>query len=85
MMKKIALTLAVAGSLAAPVGCTQTETAVGGAVAGGLVGGAIDGTSGALVGAGVGAVAGALLNRQGNGQCLYADGKGGTYTARCPR
>ena len=84
MMKKFALSLAVAGGLAGPmVGCTQTETTVGGAIAGGLIGAAVGDVEGALIGAAAGAVAGALIGRAQDGRCYYANGRGGYYKAAC--
>lgn len=90
MIKKFALTLAVAGSLAAPVGCTQTEGrnaaigAAGGAVAGQLIGGDTRSTVGGAI---IGATAGVLVanRRNDQGECLYRLPDGRTYYDTCPR
>ena len=87
-MKKFVLSLAMAGSLSAPmVGCTQTEAqnaaigAAGGAVAGQLIGGNTEST---VAGAVIGATAGVLLARRDDGRCVYRNSRGQRYVAACP-
>ena len=90
-MKKFVLSLAMAGTLSAPiVGCTQTEQrnaavgAAGGAIAGQLIGGNTEST---IAGAVIGATAGVLVANAGKnsaGQCLYERPNGRRFYARCP-
>ncbi len=82
-MKKIALALALCGSVAV-AGCSTTEGAVGGAVAGAAVGGlATNSVPGAIIGAGIGALAGAVLVESHNdGWCTYRY-NGQLYRDRC--
>lgn len=84
MIKKLALSLALAGSFGV-VGCTQTEQAVSGAVAGGLIGAAVndDAVEGAVIGAAVGGVAGTLIGRTQRGDCVYRDARGRRFVAAC--
>lgn len=88
-MKFIALTLC-AGALALSACTTTTDQNLAlGSLAGAAVGATVsnkdDRLKGALIGAAVGAGTGTLIGQANNnkGQCYYADGKGGTYIARC--
>jgi hypothetical protein len=82
-MRKTVVSLLAVLALA---GCTTAEKdAVVGGAAGALVGGLVTGDAGgALVGGAVGA-AGAVLIGQASrkGWCVYRDGRGRLYEARC--
>jgi gas vesicle protein len=66
---------------------TADQNAVAGAATGALVGAAVSGDddrlTGALVGAAVGTAASVLIRPTGNGQCLYRNSAGQTFTAAC--
>jgi outer membrane lipoprotein SlyB len=66
--------------------CTQTQqgAAIGG-LGGAAIGGAVGGTDGALIGGGAGLIAGALVGRaqENRNECIYSDGRGGTYRGAC--
>jgi hypothetical protein len=84
-MKKLAIAIAAAGTIAL-AGCANPQTAaVGtGAVAGAAIGGlATNSVAGAIIGAGVGALAGAVLvETHGGGWCTYRY-NGQLYRERC--
>lgn len=84
-MKKLAIALAAAGTIAL-AGCANPQSAaIGtGAVAGAAIGGvATNSVVGAVVGAGVGALAGAILVESHNdGWCTYQY-NGQYYRDRC--
>lgn len=82
-MKQI---LIVLGVMILAAACTPTERgAVIGGATGAAVGGVVTGdVTGAAVGGLVGATAGALIGRASEpGYCVYQDGYGYRYTARC--
>ncbi|RUT35148.1 hypothetical protein EMQ25_04170 [Arsenicitalea aurantiaca] len=83
-MHKLLIIIAAVFALAA---CTPTQqsAAVGGGV-GAVIGGVATGNvAGAAVGAVVGAAAGTVVATVANSnRCVYSDGRGGTYTDRCP-
>lgn len=87
-MKFISITLAAAALALAACNTTPEQNTMIGAVGGAAVGHSIasDGnkTTGALIGAAAGAVAGSMVGQHSNGQCRFADGRGGTYIAPCP-
>ncbi|MGQ0564797.1 MAG: glycine zipper 2TM domain-containing protein [Gemmobacter sp.] len=66
---------------------TANQNAVAGAAGGALLGAAVssddDRLTGALVGAAVGTAASVLIRPTGNGQCLYRNSQGQTFTAAC--
>lgn len=93
MIKKFALTLAIAGSLAAPVGCTQTQKVAGGAAAGAAAGQLLGrDTRSTIAGAVIGGTAAFLVTdaqdnvrKNARGECLYDPPNEPAYYAACPR
>ena len=85
-MRKLAIAVVAASSMAVLAGCTTGQGALGGALLGGAVGGlATNNVGGAIVGAGVGALAGAILvETHNNGWCTYKY-NGQFYRERCRR
>ena len=85
-MKKTILLAIIGLGTAACVPADQAT--LGGAATGALLGAAVssdnDRVEGAIVGAAVGGVAGHLLGRANSpGDCVYQDGYGRRYIARC--